>query len=68
MDGRDFDTRLRPSMQDRPQTQVAAPPQCLECRRPWLLDSERWRLKVLEDEPAETALYCPDCHQREFGD
>jgi hypothetical protein len=66
MDTWDFDTRLRPSMQSRPETQVAAPPQCIECSRPWLLEAERWRLKVLEDDEPETVLYCPDCHAREF--
>jgi hypothetical protein len=53
-------------MQSRPTTQVAAPPQCVECLRPWLLDTERWRLKVLDDPEPETVLYCPECHAREF--
>jgi hypothetical protein len=54
-------------MQSRPETRVVAPPQCIECARSWLLESERWRLKVLEDDEPETVLYCPDCHEREFG-
>ena len=42
---------------------------CVECEREWEMDSERWRLKVLFDEqPAVTAVYCPDCHAREFND
>jgi hypothetical protein len=49
------------------ETQVVASPQCLECARPWLLKGERWRLKVLDGEEPEAALYCPDCHEREFG-
>jgi hypothetical protein len=50
-------------------TVVAAPPiHCVECRRPWALASERWRLKVLDEEDGlETVPYCPDCAVREFG-
>ena len=40
---------------------------CIECRRPWLVDSERWRLKVTDDDVPETVPYCPDCATREFG-
>jgi hypothetical protein len=40
---------------------------CIECLRPWLVDSERWRLKVTDDEQRETVPYCPDCAAREFG-
>ena len=40
---------------------------CIECRRPWITDSERWRLKVLDDPEPETVPYCPDCATREFG-
>lgn len=39
---------------------------CIECRRPWLADSERWRLKVTDENPPETVPYCPDCATREF--
>jgi hypothetical protein len=51
-------------------TAVLTPPlSCIECRRLWLADDERWHLKLLfEDEPVpETVPYCPDCHEREFG-
>ena len=42
---------------------------CVECEREWETASERWRLKVLFDEqPTMSAVYCPDCHAREFGD
>ena len=41
---------------------------CIECRRPWLIGSERWRLKVTEDEQRETVPYCTTCWSREFGD
>lgn len=43
---------------------------CIECRRPWLVGAERWRLKLLveEDATTEAVPYCPDCHNREFGD
>ena len=40
---------------------------CVECERPWLEPSERWRLKVLEEDVPETVPYCPDCATREFG-
>jgi hypothetical protein len=51
---------------NRPQTSVITVQRCVECRRQWLDDAERWRLKVLDEEPRETVLYCPDCHGREF--
>jgi hypothetical protein len=50
---------------------VLAPPICcIECRRPWTSDAERWRIKLLLEEGVEpeTVPYCPDCHEREFGD
>jgi hypothetical protein len=40
---------------------------CIECRRPWVTESERWRLKVTDDGEPETVPYCPDCATREFG-
>jgi hypothetical protein len=40
---------------------------CIECRRPWVTDGERWRLKVTDDPEPETVPYCPDCATREFG-
>jgi hypothetical protein len=48
---------------------IAAPTiYCIECCRPWLVASERWRMKVLEEiEGPETVPYCPDCFEREFG-
>jgi hypothetical protein len=39
---------------------------CIECLRPWLVGSERWRLKVTDDDVPETVPYCPDCAHREF--
>jgi uncharacterized protein YlaI len=47
---------------------VATPIRCIECRRTWLVDDERWRIKLLDEEPAEVVPYCPGCHAREFGD
>ena len=46
---------------------VARPLACIECRRQWIVASERWRLKVTDDEPRESVPYCPDCATREFG-
>jgi hypothetical protein len=40
---------------------------CIECCRPWVTDSERWRLKITDDEVPATVPYCPDCATREFG-
>ena len=40
---------------------------CIECRRPWVTDGERWRLKVTDDDEPDTVPYCPDCATREFG-
>ncbi|HZS23736.1 MAG TPA: hypothetical protein VFA30_02000 [Gaiellaceae bacterium] len=52
-----------------PVTVATKPICCIECSRPWLVDSERWRIKLMPDEwPPETVPYCPDCHDREFGD
>jgi hypothetical protein len=50
---------------------VLAPPICcIECSRQWIVDGERWRVKLLvEDTGATEAVpYCPACHEREFGD
>lgn len=41
---------------------------CIECRRPWLVRRERWRLKVLDDASRETVPYCPECASREFDE
>jgi hypothetical protein len=46
---------------------VAKPLTCIECSRPWFVASERWRLKVTDEEPREAVPYCPDCATREFG-
>lgn len=40
---------------------------CIECRRPWLVASERWRLLMTDDDPPEAVAYCPECGRREFG-
>jgi len=58
-----------PGSEKRSGSLVALPAlTCIECLRPWLVGSERWRLKVTCDEPRETVPYCPDCASREFGD
>lgn len=48
-------------------TTAPVPLSCIECRRSWLDGAERWRLKVTDDEPAETVAYCAQCATREFG-
>jgi hypothetical protein len=43
---------------------------CVECRRPWLLEGERWRAYHgcdVCDEPVNIVFYCPACAEREFG-
>jgi len=50
---------------------VALIPKCVECNAVWLpADEERWRAFLgcdeQLDEPAEVALYCPECAEREF--
>jgi len=40
---------------------------CIECRRRWVVESERWHLKVTDDDPPETVPYCAECARREFG-
>jgi hypothetical protein len=40
--------------------------ECLECNRPWLDGTERWRAYV--DSEGDVLLYCPRCASREFGD
>jgi hypothetical protein len=39
---------------------------CIECGRAWTDPDERWKRERVDLE--ETALYCPECHEREFGD
>jgi hypothetical protein len=46
---------------------TTAPIVCIECLRPWVTESERWRVKVTDDDEPETVPYCPDCATREFG-
>jgi hypothetical protein len=46
---------------------VMTPIVCIECRRPWIADSERWRMKVTDDAAPVTVSYCPGCATREFG-
>lgn len=41
---------------------------CEECHVEWTDPTERWRIYVLPDEPAEPLIYCPACASREFGD
>lgn len=39
---------------------------CIECARRWLVATERWRLKITDEEPRQTVPYCPECACREF--
>jgi hypothetical protein len=53
---------------DQADTALAtAPIVCIECRRPWVTNAERWRLKITDDAEPEIVPYCPDCARREFG-
>lgn len=40
--------------------------ECIECARPWDAPTERWRVYLTDDDPAETVAYCPDCAAEEF--
>ena len=40
---------------------------CIECRRQWILRTERWRAYVTEDDPPEVVIYCESCADKEFG-
>ena len=38
-----------------------------ECDVVWLpADEDRWRAYLTDDEPAEVAIYWPECAEREF--
>jgi hypothetical protein len=39
---------------------------CIECRRPWLDASERWRVYLTDDDPPVPVTYCAACAEREF--
>lgn len=41
---------------------------CVECDRRWDDPTERWRVYLTCDEPAEPVTYCPDCARAEFED
>jgi hypothetical protein len=48
-------------------TLVATRIRCIECGRSWDHEGERWKLKVLFEEPdTDPVPYCPSCHAREF--
>jgi hypothetical protein len=56
-------------MKDALTAVLVTPLACIECDRTWVDSAERWRLKLLvEDGQTETVPYCPDCHDREFGE
>ena len=48
-------------------TLATIPLHCLECRRPWVVPTERWRMYLSGDTPPTPLTYCPDCARREFG-
>jgi hypothetical protein len=56
---------MNPISQDS-QVQTLEALRCIECLRPWVVSSERWRLKVTDDVEPETVPYCPECAHREF--
>jgi hypothetical protein len=52
----------------RERTTIATLPlHCLECRRPWVEATERWRIYLSGEDPSQPLTYCPECAQREFG-
>lgn len=42
------------------------PLRCLECGRPWVESSERWRTYLNGESPPRPLTYCPVCAAREF--
>jgi hypothetical protein len=51
------------------ETQSLAPPgpmTCIECRRPWLDEKERWRMYQTDEPEPEVGLYCAICASYEF--
>jgi len=51
----------------RERTIAALPLRCLECWRPWVESTERWRIYLSGENPSIPLTYCPECAQREFG-
>lgn len=51
----------------RERTIATIPLHCLECRRPWVESTERWRVYLSGENPSLPLTYCPECAQREFG-
>ena len=51
----------------RESTIATTPPHCLECRRPWVDSTERWRVYLSVESPSQPLTYCPECARREFG-
>jgi hypothetical protein len=41
---------------------------CAECGAASDAGAEGWRAFLTCDEPAEAAVFCPDCAELEFGD
>jgi hypothetical protein len=41
---------------------------CIECRRIWRDEGERWRMYLTEDNPPEAVPYCNVCAAREFDE
>jgi ribosomal protein L44E len=41
---------------------------CVECGRRWDDPSDPWRVYLTDDDPPESATYCPGCAHQEFDD
>jgi hypothetical protein len=66
----DADPDLRPTLRPtfRRHVLVDLPLYCLECNRRWNDPADRWVVYFTREEPPETAVYCPACARREFGE
>jgi hypothetical protein len=59
----------------RPPSSAAKPLRCLECRRPWTNEHERWHAFIADPEcydglaigGREVGIFCQDCSRQEFG-
>ena len=40
---------------------------CVECKREWVEQTQRWRVYLTDDDPPKPVTYCAVCAKREFG-
>jgi hypothetical protein len=65
--GRPLSSGLSDPMAEQTSPQTTQVLRCIECCRQWQVATERWRVYLTDDDPAEAVAYCPACAAREFG-